>query len=82
MFKNYKKLYIEEREDKELCKKWKDYYAELVGSYRERITDYKAKIAYYETACKKIKRLSNIGFWCGICSLVFVIVSMILKAVL
>ena len=32
MFKNYKKLYIEEREDKELCKKWKDYYAELVAN--------------------------------------------------
>lgn len=82
MFKNYKRMYIEERGEKFFYKERKEYYERLADDYRDLIKDYKAKIADYETTCKKTKRLSDIGFWCGIASIVFITVSAILKAVL
>lgn len=82
MFKNYKRMYIEEQGEKEFYKNMKDYYKKLLSISTGQVDYYMGQIAYYETACKKMKRLSNIGFWLGISSLVFVTISMILKAVL
>ncbi len=82
MLKNYKRMYIEELSKREFCENMKDYYKELVSRATEQIDYYRGQIADYETTCKKNKRLSNIGFWCGISSLVFVIVCMILKEIL
>ena len=82
MIKNYKRMYIEERGEKEFYKNMKDYYKKLLDISTGQINYYREQIEYYEQDCKKMKRLSNIGLWCGIASLVFVTVSMILKAVL
>lgn len=82
MFKNYKRMYIEEQGEKEFYKNMKDYYKKLLNISTEQIDCYRRQIDNYETTCNKAKRLSNIGFWLGVASLVFVTVSMILKAVL
>lgn len=82
MFKNYKRMYIEEQGEKEFYKNMKDYYKKLLSISTGQIDYYREQIQIYEQDHKKAKMLSNIGFWLGVSSLVFVIVSMILKAVL
>lgn len=82
MFKNYKRMYIEERGERASCELEIDFFKRQCKTYEAQLIAAKKQIEYYETTCKKMKRLSNIGLWCGIASLVFVTVSMILKAVL
>lgn len=82
MFKNYKRMYIEVQGEKEFYKNMKDYYKKLLDISSGQINYYREQIAYCETACKKMKRSSNIGFGCGIASLVIVTIISILKAVI
>lgn len=82
MFKDYKRMYIEEQGEKEFYKNMKDYYKKLLNISTGQIDYYKGQIADYETTYKKAKRLSNIGFWLGIASLVFIIAFTILKEIL
>lgn len=82
MFKNYKRMYIEEQGEKEFYKNMKDDYKKLLDISTEQINCYKNQIQIYEQDYKKTKRLSDIGFWLGVSSIVFVTVSMILKEVL
>lgn len=82
MFKNYKRMYIEERGEKEFYKNMKDYYKKLLDISTEQIDYYREQIQVYEQDYKKMKRLSDIGFWCGIASVVFIIAFTILKEIL
>lgn len=82
MFKNYKRMYIEERGERAACELEIDFLKSRLKTREAQLIAAKKQIEYYETTCKKAKRLSNIGFWCGVASLVFVTGSMILKAVL
>lgn len=82
MIKNYKRMYIEERGEKEFYKNMKDYYKKLLSISTEQINCYKNQIQIYEQDGKKMKRLSNIGFWLGVSSLVIVIIISILKSVI
>lgn len=82
MIKDYKRMYIEEQGEKEFYKNMKDYYKKLLDISTGQIDYYKGQVEYYEQDYKKMKRLSDIGFWCGIASVVFIIAFTILKEIL
>lgn len=82
MIKNYKRMYIEEQGEKYFYKNLKDYYKKLLSISTEQTDYYREQIQIYEQYYKKTKRLSNIGFWLGVSSIMIVIIISILKAVI
>lgn len=82
MFKNYERMYIEERGEKEFYKNMKDYYKKLLNISTEQINCYRKQIDLYEKDHKKMRILSHIGLGCGIASLLIIIIRLILKVVI